>query len=131
MSVHSRAGKPAESRDAIDVPRVVLSYYTEHPDPSVVAQQVALLLRVCIDHGAELSHVKAHGALYNTAAVDASVAEVVAKAVIDVDPALRIYVQPHSVMERVATDLGLTVVREAFADADDDSADDLEPPFDH
>jgi len=41
MSVHPRAGKPAESRDAIDVPRVVLSYYTEHPDPSVVAQRVA------------------------------------------------------------------------------------------
>ena len=30
MSVHPRAGQPAESQDAIDVPRVVLSYYTEH-----------------------------------------------------------------------------------------------------
>jgi len=41
MSVDPRAGKPAESRDAIDVPRVVLSYYTGHPDPSVVAERVA------------------------------------------------------------------------------------------
>ena len=41
MTVHPRAGKPAESQDAIDVPRVVLNYYTEHPDPSVVAQRVA------------------------------------------------------------------------------------------
>ncbi|AGZ43234.1 phosphoglucomutase (alpha-D-glucose-1,6-bisphosphate-dependent) [Actinoplanes friuliensis] len=41
MSVHPRAGTPADSRDKIDVPRVVLSYYTEHPDPEVVAQRVA------------------------------------------------------------------------------------------
>jgi phosphoglucomutase len=41
MTVHPRAGKPAESQDTIDVPRVVLNYYTEHPDPSVVAQRVA------------------------------------------------------------------------------------------
>src|SRR6266540_2341289 len=41
MSVHPRAGTPAESRDMIDVPRVVLSYYTEHPDPAVPGQRVA------------------------------------------------------------------------------------------
>jgi phosphoglucomutase len=36
-----RAGQPAEPRDLIDVPRVVSRYYTEHPDPSEVAQRVA------------------------------------------------------------------------------------------
>jgi phosphoglucomutase len=41
MSVNHRAGQPAESRDLIDVPRVVLSYYTEHPDTSVAEQRVA------------------------------------------------------------------------------------------
>jgi phosphoglucomutase len=41
MSVHPRAGTPAESRDRIDVPRVVLSYYTDHPDPEVAEQRVA------------------------------------------------------------------------------------------
>ncbi|MEV4641916.1 phosphoglucomutase (alpha-D-glucose-1,6-bisphosphate-dependent) [Actinoplanes sp. NPDC049548] len=41
MSVHPRAGTPADSRDTIDVPRVVLSYYTEHPDPQVAEQKVA------------------------------------------------------------------------------------------
>ncbi|GAB1691546.1 phosphoglucomutase (alpha-D-glucose-1,6-bisphosphate-dependent) [Krasilnikovia sp. M28-CT-15] len=41
MSVHPRAGRPAEATDAIDVPRVVLNYYTEHPDPSVAEQRVA------------------------------------------------------------------------------------------
>src|SRR2546430_13221986 len=41
MSVNPRAGTPADSRDMIDVPRVVLSYYTEHPDPAVPEQRVA------------------------------------------------------------------------------------------
>jgi len=41
MSVHPRAGTPADSRDTIDVPRVVLSYYTEHPDPEIPEQRVA------------------------------------------------------------------------------------------
>ncbi|MFI7542757.1 phosphoglucomutase (alpha-D-glucose-1,6-bisphosphate-dependent) [Actinoplanes sp. NPDC049599] len=41
MSVHPRAGTPADSRDKIDVPRVVLSYYTGHPDPEVADQRVA------------------------------------------------------------------------------------------
>ena len=41
MSVHPRAGTPADSRDTIDVPRVVLSYYTGHPDPAVAEQRVA------------------------------------------------------------------------------------------
>ncbi len=41
MSTDPRAGQPAESRDLIDVPRVVLSYYTEHPDPGEAAQRVA------------------------------------------------------------------------------------------
>ncbi|HET6533709.1 MAG TPA: phosphoglucomutase (alpha-D-glucose-1,6-bisphosphate-dependent) [Actinoplanes sp.] len=41
MSIHPRAGQPAQPSDLIDVPRVVLNYYTEHPDPEVVAQRVA------------------------------------------------------------------------------------------
>jgi phosphoglucomutase len=41
MSTDPRAGRPAESSDLIDVPRVVLAYYTEHPDPGEAAQRVA------------------------------------------------------------------------------------------
>ncbi len=41
MSVHPRAGTPADSRDIVNVPRVVLSYYTEHPDPAVPGQRVS------------------------------------------------------------------------------------------
>ncbi|MFI5493851.1 phosphoglucomutase (alpha-D-glucose-1,6-bisphosphate-dependent) [Actinoplanes sp. NPDC051859] len=41
MTVHPRAGTPADSRDTIDVPRVISRYYTEHPDPEVVGERVA------------------------------------------------------------------------------------------
>src|SRR3954463_6226585 len=41
MSTAPRAGKPAEPRDLIDVPKVVSRYYTEHPDPEVIGQRVA------------------------------------------------------------------------------------------
>src|SRR5918912_573989 len=41
MSVHDRAGRPADLRDLFDGPRLVAAYYTEHPDPGVPAQQVA------------------------------------------------------------------------------------------
>jgi phosphoglucomutase len=41
MSPASRAGKPAEPSDLIDVPRVVSRYYTEHPDPGVATERVA------------------------------------------------------------------------------------------
>jgi len=41
MSPASRAGKPAEAGDLIDVPRVISRYYTEHPDPEVATQRVA------------------------------------------------------------------------------------------
>ncbi|NLU78819.1 alpha-D-glucose phosphate-specific phosphoglucomutase [Micromonospora sp. HNM0581] len=41
MSVHARAGQPAESADLVDVPRLVTAYYAEHPDPADPAQQVS------------------------------------------------------------------------------------------
>jgi phosphoglucomutase len=41
MSVHPRAGQPADPGDLVDVPRLITAYYAEHPDPGVPAQQVA------------------------------------------------------------------------------------------
>ncbi len=41
MSVHPRAGQPADACDLVDVPHLVSAYYVEHPDVSVPAQQVA------------------------------------------------------------------------------------------
>ncbi|WP_354643594.1 phosphoglucomutase (alpha-D-glucose-1,6-bisphosphate-dependent) [Kitasatospora camelliae] len=39
--VHARAGQPAGPQDLVDVARLVTAYYTLHPDPAEVSQQVA------------------------------------------------------------------------------------------
>ncbi|WP_026356902.1 phosphoglucomutase (alpha-D-glucose-1,6-bisphosphate-dependent) [Mycobacterium sp. 141] len=41
MAANPRAGQPAQPEDLIDVAQVVTAYYTLHPDPQDVAQQVA------------------------------------------------------------------------------------------
>ncbi|GAA1530697.1 phosphoglucomutase (alpha-D-glucose-1,6-bisphosphate-dependent) [Dactylosporangium maewongense] len=41
MSVHPRAGAQAQRSDLVDVPRLITSYYAEHPDVEDPAQQVA------------------------------------------------------------------------------------------
>lgn len=81
-----------------------------------VFDQITALQRICGDEGTVLRYVKAHGALYNRAATDESIAVVIARAVSAVDPSLSIFAQSRSAMERVATNQGLPVIREAFAD---------------
>src|SRR6266536_2569611 len=41
MTVHPRAGQPAEPADLVDVPHLVTAYYAEHPDPGQPPQQVS------------------------------------------------------------------------------------------
>ncbi len=62
------------------------------------------------------THVKPHGALYNLAARDPAVARVIARAIRVFDPALLVYGLAGSVSLREATEVGLAVVHEAFAD---------------
>lgn len=64
----------------------------------------------------KLQHVKPHGALYNTAAVDADVAAAIVDAVLNFDPTLIHVVLAGSVWEKVARDKGARVARECFAD---------------
>lgn len=62
----------------------------------------------------EVRYVKPHGALYNTAAVDEGQASAVVAAVVPFG--LPVLCQPGSVLARLATSAGLTVVAEGFAD---------------
>ncbi len=66
--------------------------------------------------GTRVRYLKPHGALYNTAAVDPTQAGAVVAAVRDYDAALPVLCQPGSVLAAAATDAGLTVVAEGFAD---------------
>ena len=66
--------------------------------------------------GTRVSYVKPHGALYNAIVRHEAQAAAVAEAVRRYDPALPVLGLPGSVWLRVAAEVGLTPVREAFAD---------------
>src|SRR5689334_512780 len=57
----------------------------------LMVYQVGALLGVARAAGVELQHVKAHGALYNMAAVNPPLAAAIARAVHDVDPQLVLF----------------------------------------
>jgi UPF0271 protein len=66
-------------------------------------------------HG-KLHHVKAHGALYNMAAKDASLAKAIVEAVHDFDPSLIVYGLANSEMIKWAKQIGMRTASEVFAD---------------
>jgi UPF0271 protein len=63
-----------------------------------------------------MNHVKAHGALYNMAARDRALAEVIANAVFTLDPTLILFAPSESQLDYAATELGLATASEVFAD---------------
>jgi 5-oxoprolinase (ATP-hydrolysing) subunit A len=66
--------------------------------------------------GGRLHHVKPHGALYNQAARDAVLADAIAAAVLDVNPALAVYGLAGGELLKAAERAGLRAVAEVFAD---------------
>jgi UPF0271 protein len=81
-----------------------------------VTQQTETLAEHAARLGLRLSHVKPHGALYNVGAVDREVAEAIAVAVADWDPALALVGLSGSQLIAAGEAAGLTVLNEAFAD---------------
>jgi UPF0271 protein len=82
----------------------------------MVVYQVGALLGFANAAKVELQHVKAHGALYNMAAVKQDLAAAIARAVRDVDPGLVLFGLPGSHLISEAESVGLTTACEAFAD---------------
>ena len=81
-----------------------------------IVAQIESLANVAVAAGAQLRHVKPHGALYNMAARDEAIAETVVAAIRSVDPALMMFGLAGSVMLTVSERLGLRAISEAFAD---------------
>ena len=81
-----------------------------------VTYQIGALWAFCRAEGLPLSHVKAHGALYNAAAQDRALAKAICQATRDVDPGLIMMCLARSPMAEVARELGLRCAEEAFAD---------------
>ena len=83
---------------------------------ALVQTQIRLLRDICARQGAVLGHVKPHGALYNMAARDVGLAEVLARAIVDADPGLVLYGLSGSCMLSEASKAGLRTASEVFAD---------------
>ena len=82
-----------------------------------VVYQVGALAAFATSHGARLTHVKPHGALYNQAATDDALARAIARATARVDPSLVLVGLASSApMRRAADEAGLRYAAEAFAD---------------
>lgn len=82
----------------------------------MVAYQIGAALGVATLVGAEISHVKAHGALNNMACVEPDYARAIARAVKSVDPDLIHLVLPDTELERRSLDVGCRTALEAFVD---------------
>lgn len=78
--------------------------------------QLGALDAIARAEGTILHHVKPHGALYNQAAADESLARAVIAAIRAFDRDLRLVGRAGSAMERAARDLGHPFTPEAFAD---------------
>ncbi len=81
-----------------------------------VVTQTKLLQIIARQCGAKVTHVKPHGALYNMAARDAELADAIAAAVKEVDPALILYGLAGSCLLDAGRVHGLQVASEVFAD---------------
>lgn len=82
----------------------------------MVVYQIGALATFVVAEGGKLQHVKAHGALYNAAAVDAPLAEAIARAVNSVDPGLILFGLSGSELITAGQRIGLRTASEAFAD---------------
>lgn len=78
--------------------------------------QIGALAAICQAEGVRLSHVKAHGALYNQSAKDVTIARALVQATRDAAPRLILLGLPGSRHETAARELGVPFAAEAFAD---------------
>lgn len=79
-------------------------------------RQLEALDAVARSSAARITHLKAHGALYNRMADDATVADTVLAALKSFDPQLRLLTLPRSVAMERARAAGVDTVGEGFAD---------------
>jgi len=82
----------------------------------MVLYQIGALAAIARSEGATLSHVKAHGALYNMAARDRQLADAIARAVHAFDQSLVLFGLPGSEILQAAGAADLPAASEGFAD---------------
>jgi len=78
--------------------------------------QLETLATLVANAGATLRHVKPHGALYNAAARDRRLADLVAAVIREFDPQLQLIALAGSELQKAGESAGLHTLAEAFAD---------------
>lgn len=101
--------------DLVGFGRRELSASAEEVEAFVV-YQIGALMGMCKSTGAKPSYVKPHGALYNRAARDESIADAIARAVRSVDASLALLALAGSAMIGAADRAGIRAVSEVFVD---------------
>ncbi len=85
----------------------------------MVAEQLALIGGLAADQGVRLSHVKAHGALYNRIAIDVAAARAVAQVAAEFQPGIALFLPAgprFETLSRELADLQVQPVPEGFPD---------------
>jgi UPF0271 protein len=112
---HVSPGAHPGYRDRANFGRTALDIPADELTADLVAQ-IDALRAIARSEGTDLAHVKAHGALYNTAQHDEAVAAAIVAAMRRTAPDLVLFVFPGSAVERAARSAGLRVAREGFID---------------
>ena len=81
-----------------------------------VTYQLGIFQAIAEAAGVRPIHVKPHGALYNMAARDRTIAEAIVEAMVSIDPALTLFAPPRSCLAMAGEERGIRVAREFFAD---------------
>ena len=102
-------------RDPANFGRKALEIPADELVDDLVAQ-ISGLIAIATSESVPVAHVKAHGALYNMAQRDESVAASIILAVERSASGLILFVFPGSAVERAARAAGLRVAREGFID---------------
>jgi UPF0271 protein len=82
----------------------------------ILLDQVNRLENICAEFGANLHHIKPHGALYNRAAWDGLVSSHICVSLLAIDPKLFLYGLSGSKMKVAAESVNIKFVSEVFAD---------------
>lgn len=81
-----------------------------------IKNQIDHLIKVLNRENALLHHIKPHGALYNLAAVDERIANVIVEVMKSIALPIKLYVPYKSVIADLALKKGIQITYEAFAD---------------
>jgi UPF0271 protein len=83
---------------------------------NIVSTQILLVKSIAEKMGTKMSHVKPHGALYNSAAVKPELASAIVTAIKSIDENLILYGLPDSELEKAALNEGVRFAAEVFSD---------------